>query len=74
MKQAQLKPKIKKPEFSENLQTNRIYTTAEAANILGCSKKAVVKLIKDKQLRGKMPGNGYRITGRAILDFMGDPP
>ena len=52
------------------IKPNRIYSTAEAARYLGIGRRAVVKLIRDGELRGKMVAGNYRIPGQSMLDYL----
>jgi excisionase family DNA binding protein len=71
VKQAQTQAEMKNRDFPEIIHPRRIYTTAAAAKILGCSQKAIIKLINDEELTARMPGNGWRMTGRSLLAYMG---
>ena len=50
-----------------------IYTTAEAAEVLGVSRKTIYRLIKAGKLRAKKMGyRTIRISHEAIMDYMGN--
>lgn len=52
------------------VRENRIYTTAEAARLLGIDRQAVLRLIGSGGLQARMVGSNYQITGRSILDYV----
>ncbi len=54
-------------EFEENIDKNKLYTAPEVANLLGISKEAVYKWIRNKRIDSVQIGDQYRILGSDIL-------
>jgi excisionase family DNA binding protein len=54
-------------EFENNIDENKLYTTAETAKILGISREGVIKWIRTKNIDFIKIGNHYRILGSDIL-------
>ena len=52
------------------IQEKAIYNAGEAAELLQCNRYSVRQLLRKKLLKGKKAGQGWKITGRAILDYL----
>lgn len=47
-----------------------IYTVEEAAELLNCSKRTILRMIHDGKLKAKKPGRGYIITYQTLEDYL----
>jgi len=55
----------------EEIKPLAVYTTSEVANLLGLTQQTVQKYIREEKIKAKHIGNKwYRVSGKAILDFM----
>lgn len=57
-------------QYTREVKSHRIYTSSEVARFLGVSRRAVVKLVKNGAIPGKMANGNFRISGQSILDYM----
>ena len=55
----------------EEIKPLAVYTTSEVAKLLGLTQQTVQKYVREGKIKAKHIGNKwYRVSGRAILDFM----
>lgn len=56
------------------VQTSKVYSVKEAAHLVGCSEKTILRSIHSGSLKAICPGGKrYRITGADLASFlMGD--
>lgn len=57
--------------MAEEILPHRIYNTVDAARLLGMERKAVVDLLRRKELKGWLVEGNYRIVGSALLEYIG---
>jgi excisionase family DNA binding protein len=57
-------------QFFREIRPNRIYSSEEAARLLGMERTAVVRLARQGAIAcSKVDGN-YRILGQSLLDYL----
>ncbi len=54
----------------KEVQPHRIYSSHEAAVLLGLERIVVVEKLKKKQIKGRMVNGNYRIPGSSLLDYL----
>lgn len=54
----------------KKIDSNRIYTTTQAARFLGTDRSEVVRLIRDGKLAARMLNQNYMILGRSIVSCL----
>jgi len=58
-------------QFFREINPNRLYSTEEAALLLGMERRAVVRLIRRGEIRCRMSVDGnYRILGQRLLEYV----
>ena len=57
--------------YRRDIVPHRIYSSGDAATILGMERKGVVALIGNGELKAHMVEGNYRITGASILAYLG---
>ncbi len=55
---------------NREVKPNRIYSSTEAARFLGGSRRTVIELVKNEQLRGRLVQGNYRIPGQSIIEYL----
>ncbi len=55
---------------TREINPSRIYSTIDAARFLGASRKMIVELVKNNELRGKLVRGNYRIMGQSIIEYI----
>lgn len=55
---------------NREIKPNRIYSSTEAARFLGVDRRAVVGLVKDEELRGRLVKGNFRIPGQSIIKYL----
>jgi len=61
---------LKKPPPKEEIKPLAVYTVEEAAGVLCVSRRTVYRLLSEGQIK-TTKGPGRRITGRALLRYLG---
>ncbi|MEI6984552.1 MAG: helix-turn-helix domain-containing protein [Rhodospirillaceae bacterium] len=56
--------------FFREIRPHRIYTTDEAALLLGIERRIVINLIQKDAIRGTKVDGNYRILGRSLLEYL----
>lgn len=57
----------------EAIQPNAVYTSTEAAQVLGLTAQTIAKYIKKGELKASLiGGKWYRITGQSLLDYLNE--
>ncbi|CAA7622258.1 magnetosome protein MamR [Magnetospirillum sp. UT-4] len=56
--------------FSEEIAPHRIYSSVEAAELLGLERIQVLDLVSTGALKAKKVGDNYRILGSNIVEYM----
>jgi len=57
--------------FPHEINNNKLYTSIEAAKLLGTNRKSVLLLIHDGKLQAKMIDGNFKILGHDIKTFFG---
>jgi excisionase family DNA binding protein len=57
--------------YQRDIVPHRIYSSKDAASILGVERIEVVTLIRNGELKAHMVDGYYRITGGNILGYLG---
>lgn len=55
---------------NREIKPNRIYSSTEAGRFLGVDRRAVVGLVKDEELRGRLVKGFFRIPGQSIIKYL----
>ena len=55
----------------EEIKPLAVYTTEQAAVLLSMNIQTVQKYIREKKIKAVKVGVHYRVTGKALLDFLG---
>ncbi|CCQ73000.1 hypothetical protein [Magnetospira sp. QH-2] len=55
---------------SRDIRPARIYSSAEAAKLLGTDRKSVLLLIKENAMKAKQIKGNYQILGQNIIDYL----
>ncbi len=53
-----------------HINSGRIYSSREAARLLGIERSEVVCLLKAGELKGRLVNGNYRIIGKSIEDYL----
>ena len=56
--------------FFREIRPHRIYTSDEAALLLGIERRALVQLVTKGAIPGTKVDGNYRILGQALLDYL----
>ncbi|CAA7625253.1 hypothetical protein A6A04_21135 [Paramagnetospirillum marisnigri] len=56
--------------FGEEILPHRIYSSAEASQLLGVDRLEVLGLIRSGTIKAKKVGDNYRILGSNLVDYM----
>ncbi len=56
--------------FGEEILPHRIYSSGEAAQLLGMERLQVLELVRAGTIRAKKVGDNYRILGSNIVEYM----
>ncbi len=56
--------------FGEEILPHRIYSSAEAAQLLGMERLEVLGLIRADKIKAKKVGDNYRILGSNLVEYM----
>ena len=56
--------------FGEEILPHRIYSSAEASQLLGMDRLEVLGLIRSGKIKAKKVGDNYRILGSNLVDYM----
>ncbi len=56
--------------FFREIRPHRIYTTDEAALLLGIERRIVINLIQKDAIRGTKVDGNYRILGQSLLEYL----
>ncbi len=57
----------------ESIDPNKVYTTQEAADVLGVSEQILVMQLRNGKITGQYIGKGWKILGQNIIDFLKKP-
>jgi excisionase family DNA binding protein len=55
---------------NREVKPTRIYTSTEAARLLGVDRRSIIKLIKSEQLRGRLVKGNFRIPGQSLIEYI----
>ncbi|MEI6560012.1 MAG: helix-turn-helix domain-containing protein [Rhodospirillaceae bacterium] len=56
--------------FFREIRPHRIYTSDEAALLLGVERRAIVHLVARGDIPGSKVDGNYRILGQSLLDYL----
>lgn len=58
---------------NKKIEPNQVYTTPQAADLIGTSDLGLINEIKKGNLKAKLFGKGWKITGSNLLAFISTP-
>lgn len=57
----------------QSIDPNRVYTTAEAADLIGTSERTIIDEIQDTKIKATHLGKGWKILGSQLLEYLKAP-
>ena len=60
--------------FFREIRPHRIYTSDEAALLLGVERRTIVHLVARGDIPGSKVDGNYRILGQSLLDYLTEHP
>ncbi len=60
-------------DMNRRIEPFQVYTTPEAADLLGTSEMNLIDMIKKGMIQAKIIGKGYKVLGENLLSYVGSP-
>lgn len=58
---------------NKKIEPNQVYTTPQAADLIGTSDLNLINEIKKEKLKAKLVGKGWKILGSNLLTYISTP-